>query len=187
MIGKIKNQFKILTDLIVNKKTNAMSRFLSTQYTVECFTKDRKLKWSDIFNNLVVTEGLNDSLDKHFKASGYTSVWYVGLTNMSPTVNAADTMGSHSGWAELTSYDEAQRADLILGTISEGGADNSESKASFTMNDAISVGGAFVVSDNGKGGFIGVLYGVGAFAGGDRLVAPGDTLNVTVTVTAAAA
>lgn len=41
-------------------------RILENFYFIECYDKDGNLKWTDEARNLVVTEGLNDSLDKHF-------------------------------------------------------------------------------------------------------------------------
>lgn len=163
-------------------------RRLMTHYRIECRDRDGRLKWIEEFDNLVVTAGLNDSLDKHLKGSGYTAAWYVGLTDGTPTVDPADTMGSHAGWVEVTAYDEATRPALTLGSVSGGSVDNSASKARFTVSsDGTTIGGAFVTSVNTKGGATGVLYGAGAFTGGDKVLGDNDTLDVTVTLTAAAA
>lgn len=155
-------------------------------YNVECYDKEGNLRWMDRAYNLVVTEGLNDSLDKHLKGSSYTAAWYVGLTGASPSPAAGDTMASHPGWTEFTSYSEGTRPALVLGTVSGGSVDNSANKAEFSVSASGTVGGAFIVSNSTKGGTTGILYGVGAFSGGDRSVQSGDTLRVTVTCTASA-
>ena len=155
-------------------------------YIVECIGPDGKLKWTDEFDNLVTNEGLNDNLDKYLKGSTYTAAFYVGLTDGTPTVNAADTMSSHAGWTEVTDYSESTREALVLGTVASQSVDNSASKASYSINATATVGGAFITTVSTKGGTTGVLYGVGAFSGGDKSVDNGDTLNVTVTCTAAA-
>jgi hypothetical protein len=165
---------------------------LSTQrenyYTIECFDRDGRLKWADQVRNLVTTEGLNDSLDKHLKGSGYTAAWYVGLTGASPSVAAGDTLASHAGWSEVTAYDEATRPALTLGSVAAGSVDNSASKARFTVSaDGTAIGGAFIASDATKGGTSGVLYGGGALSGGNRTLADGDYLDVTAVCTAEAA
>lgn len=160
---------------------------LENHYHVECIAPDGKLKWEDEFDNLVTTEGLNDNLTQYLKGSGYTAAFYVGLTDGTPTPAAGDTMSSHAGWAEVTDYSESTREALTLGTASAGSIDNSASKASFSINGTATVGGAFVTTNSTKGGTTGTLYGVGAFTGGDKSVSNGDTLNVTVTCTAAAA
>lgn len=145
----------------------------------------RPLKWVEDVRNLVVTAGLNDSLDKHLKGSAYTAAWYVGLTDGTPAFAAGDTMSSHAGWVEDQNYSEAVRQTLTLGTVSGGSVDNSASKAVFSINATTTIGGAFVTSVSTKGGSTGTLYGGAAFSA-DRSVQNGDTLNVTVTCTAAA-
>lgn len=160
---------------------------LSTHYLVECFGPDGVLKWTDEFDNLVVTAGLNDSLDKHLKGSTYTAAWYVGITAGTPSFAAGDTMASHGGWTEVTAYDEANRQTLTLGTVSGGSVDNSAAKATFTISsNSTTIGGAFVVTDNTKGGSTGTLYGGGAFTAGNKTLDDNDTLQVTVTFTATA-
>lgn len=159
---------------------------LSTHYVIECFDADGNFKWKSEFDNLVVTEGLNDSLDKHFKGSTYTAAWYVFLTDGTPSFAAGDTMASHAGWAEVTDYSESNRPTLSLGTVSAGSVDNSASKAQFSINGTATVGGAGICTNNTKGGSTGTLYGGGAFSEGDRSVVNGDVLNVTVTLTASA-
>lgn len=145
------------------------------------------IKWSEDFHNLVVNTGLDDNLDKYFKGSSYSAAFYVGLTDGTPTVAAGDTMSSHAGWAEVTAYDESARQTLTLGSVSSQSVDNSASKATFTIStNSTTVGGAFVTTNSTKGGTSGTLYGAGAFSAGDKGLDDGDTLDVTVTLTAAA-
>ena len=160
---------------------------LENTYEVECHDLEGNLKWSDVIHNLVTTAGLNDILDKYLKGSAYTADWYVGLTSGTPTVNAADTMSSHSGWTEIADYSETPRQTLTLGTVSGGSVNNSASKAVFSINGTATIGGAFVTSVATKSGTTGVLYGVGAFTGGNKGVSSGDTLSLSLTLTAAAA
>ena len=59
---------------------------------------------------------------------------------------------------------------------------NTLNKAAFTINATATVGGAFLISNNTKGGTSGVLFSASDFQSpGDRVVASGDTLNVTYT------
>ncbi len=163
-------------------------RALSTHYHVVARDPQGNVLWEDEFDNLVVTAGLNDSLDKHLKGSSYSAAWYVGLTDGTPTPAAGDTMASHAGWTEVTAYDEGVRQTLTLGAVAAGSVDNSGSPAVFTIDtNATTIGGAFIVSDDTPGATDGVLYGVGAFTAGDKSLDDNDTLTVTVTLTAAAA
>ncbi len=157
----------------------------STHWKIECI-REGEVAWVEEFNNMVVTAGLTDSLDKYFKGSGYTAAWYVGLTDSTPTFDPADSMSSHAGWVEITNYDEANRVTLVLGTVSGGTVNNSANKAVFTISTTVTIGGAFLVTVSTKGGSTGVLYGGGAFSQ-DRPMLDNDVLNVTVTLTNSAA
>lgn len=160
-------------------------------YKVECYDKDGNLKWSDGFKNLITRVGAGDSLDKHLKGSAYTAAWFVGLTGATPTFATTDTMASHAGWTDDTSYSNATRPAWTGGTVDSSTntttVDNSASKAVFNINATATIGGAFMVTNSTKGGTTGILYGGGAFAGGNRAVVNGDTLNVSVSCTCTAA
>ena len=160
---------------------------LGDLFEIECFDKHGNLKWRDTIKNLVVDEGLDDVLDKYLKGSAYTAAHYVGLTDGTPSFAAGDTMASHAGWSEVTAYDETARQDATWGTVSGKSVDNSANKAVFTIStNSTVVGGAFLATDNTKGGTTGTLYGGGAFSAGDKTLDDGDVLNVTVTASAAA-
>lgn len=164
---------------------------LSTHYSVEARNPQGELLWVEEFDNLVVTAGLNDSLTKHLKGSGYTAAWYVGLTDGTPTFDPSDTMASHAGWTEVAAYDELVRQTLTLGTASGGSISNTAAKAVFTVSaNSTTIGGAFVSDGSAKatdsGYNTGILYGGGAFVG-DKVLDDGDTLTLTVTLTATAA
>lgn len=172
---------------------NHFGQKAKTEYSVECWSHyvtlfglklwkrhKPKLRWKDGFKNLVVTVGLNKVLDATFKTGG-TPAWYVGLKG-NGTVNAADTMASHSGWSELAPYSNANRPTFTPGSISAGSVDNSAAKAVFNINGSSTVYGCFLSTDNTVSGTSGTLYGAGDF-GASRAVLNGDTLNVTITLT----
>jgi hypothetical protein len=148
-------------------------------YTVECYDAEGNLKWSDAIKNLVVTVGKNDLLDNYFQGSSYTATWYLGLINSGGTYAAGDTMASHSGWTENTGYAAATRPAPSWSAASAGA--KSTTATSYSINASGVIGGAFMTTDNTKGGTSGILYSAGNFTGGDRTVASGDTLNVTYT------
>lgn len=153
---------------------------MSSRYRVECLGPDGAVKWVEEVSNLVTNAGLNDLLDKYLKGSAYTAAWYVGLKGAG-TIAAADTLASHAGWTEVTGYSGSRKA-LTLGTVASQSVDNSASPAAFAINASATVAGAFVCA--AASGTSGVLYGVANFAS-SRAVESGDTLNVTVTATAA--
>jgi len=151
----------------------------------KCYDKNGNLKWEDKAHNLVVNVGLADMNDKYFSGSAYTATWYLGLVNNSPSPSyaAGDTMASHAGWAESTDYTQANRPTVTFGsaTVADPSEiDNSGSVDVFTMNASVTIAGAFLTSDNTKGGTSGILFSASTFQSpGARTVVSGDTLNVT--------
>jgi hypothetical protein len=154
-------------------------------FTVVCYDKDGNHKWTAKTPNLVVNVGLADMNDKYFSGSGYTATWYLGLYGAASSNNpaAGDTMASHAGWTEVTDYSQSTRPAATFGsaTVADPSViDNSGSVAVFSINNTVTVGGAFLTSDDTKGGSTGILFSAADFqAPGDRNVVSGDTLNVT--------
>ena len=156
-------------------------------FTVQCFDSEGNLKWEDKSPNLVVNVGLKDMNDKYFTGSSYTAAWYIGLYGAASSNNpaAGDTMASHAGWTEVTAYSQSTRPQCNFGaatTADPSVISNSSSVAVFSINGTTVVGGAFLTSDNTKGGTTGILFSASDFqAPGDRSVVSGDVLNVTYT------
>ena len=124
---------------------------------------------------------------KYFTGSTYTAAWYLGLYGAGATNNpaASDTMASHAGWTEVTAYSQATRPACTFGTPTTADpsvATNSASPATFSINATTTVGGAFLTSNNTKGGTTGILFSAADFQSpGDRAVVNGDTITVTYT------
>ena len=157
-------------------------------YTVECRDAQGNLKWSEEMHNLVVNVGLKDMNDKYFTGATYTAAWYLGLVTgpgAGNTYAAGDTMASHAGWTEDTGYSQSTRpaATFAAATTADPSViTNSSSVAVFSINATTTIAGAFLTSNNTKGGTTGVLFSVANFGSpGDRAVVSGDTLNVTYT------
>lgn len=154
-------------------------------FAIQCFDKDGNLKWEAQSHNLVVNVGLKDMNDKYFSGSGYTATWYIGLYGAASSNNpaASDTAASHAGWTEVTAYSQAARPQAVFGaatTADPSVISNSGSPAQFSINGTTVVGGAFLISNNTKGGTSGVLFSAADFqAPGDRSVVSGDVVNVT--------
>jgi hypothetical protein len=156
-------------------------------FKVTCLDASGNLKWEEVFHNLVVNEGLQDLNTKYFKASGYTAAWYLGLVTgpgSGTTYSANDTLAVHAGWTEDTNYAGSRKA-VTFGTASLADPsviDNSASPSVFVMNNTTTVAGAFLATV--ASGTSGILFSAGDFTGGDKIVASGDTLNVTYTFSA---
>lgn len=157
-------------------------------WDIVCRDGDGKIKWEDKIGNLVVNAGLDYLLDIGLSGGTQITSWFVGLTDGTPTVAAGDTMASHAGWVEVVAYDEATRPAWSDGGVSGQSVSNSASQATFTISaDSTVIGGAFLASNNTRGGTTGTLYAVGAFAAGDKSLDDNDTIDVTATFTQAAA
>jgi len=156
-------------------------------FSIQCFDRDGNLKWEDSSPNLVVNVGLQDMNTQYFTGSGYTATWYIGLYGASATNDPApsDTAASHAGWVEVTDYSQSTRPACSFGTATTADPSvisNTLSPAAFSINASVTVGGAFLISNNTKGGSTGILFSAADFATpGDRLVVSGDTVNVTYT------
>jgi hypothetical protein len=153
-------------------------------YTVECVGPDGQVKWSDKFHNLVMNGGLANMNGAYLAGSAQSTTWYLGLVTgpgSGTTFAAGDTLASHAGWTESTSYTGNRKA-VTFGaatTANPSVITNSASPSSFAMNATATIAGAFLC--NVATGTSGVLFSAGDFTGGDKSVASGDTLNVTYT------
>jgi len=154
---------------------------LANIWKVTCLDKDGNVKWEEEKKNLIVTEGLNHILDVTFHADTQVTTWYIGLKG-SGTPAAGDTMASHATWSEITDY-SGDRKEWTEGAASSGSMTNSSS-VDFSITGTATIAGAFL--NTAATGTAGTLYGVVDFSSA-RSVISGDTLQVTVTVTAASA
>ena len=137
------------------------------------------------WQNLIVNTGLNQLLDGGLAGSG---PWYIGLTDGTPTVAAADTMASHAGWTEVAGYDETTRQAWTPGTVASQVVNNNAAAAVFTVtSNSTTIGGAFLADSSTKSGAAGKLFAVGAFDQGDVMLSAGSTITVTAQFTQAAA
>lgn len=146
--------------------------------------RNGEVLWQEDIDNLIVDAGLDDILDKYFRATNYTASHFIGLTSGSPTIAAGDTMASHAGWTEVTDYSESSRPAFVPGAVS--GQSVSGSAARFTISTGTTTGGAFVATDSTKGGAAGTLVSVLAFTT-NRTLAASDTLDVTWTYSSSSA
>jgi len=138
--------------------------------------------------NAVVDEGINSILNIMFHAAAQVTTWYIGLLGDTDLADllATDTMASHPNWTENQSYTELTRQEWTEDAAASKSISNT-TLVSFSINATTTISGIFVVSDNTKGGATGTLWATGLFVEGDVSAQSGDTLNVTYTITGAAA
>jgi len=140
-------------------------------------------EWSE--HNLVVNEGLNHLLNTQFNGGAQVATWYCGLFEGNYTPVATDTGANIAANAtESVAYTETTRPEWIEAPASGQQITNTANKAVFTMNASKTIYGAFLISNNTKGGATGVLFAASRFAVA-RTVVTEDQLLVTYTIQAA--
>ncbi len=143
-------------------------------FFLRCY-RGGELVWEAPADNLVPNVMLQHILDTEFLSGTPIGTWYLGLTNASPSPAAGDTMASHAGWTEFTTYSEGVRQTWTK-TRSGQTVSNSASKAQFTVSTGGTIGGAFITSDNTKGGTAGTLGACAPLTGGNRAVVISDVV-----------
>ena len=178
--------------IIANKESEVRVGMID-YFNVTCVDPEGNLKWEERIHNLVTDEGLSYVIQACFTGEDTAiTAWYVGLKGTGAPAagdTATELPGTTMNWAEYEDYDEAVRQTATLANETGQATTNSASPAAFTIGSpAADVYGVFVVDANGKGTNTSatVLYGVGDF-GAAKVVDPNDTLNVTVTLSAASA
>jgi len=190
-IDKIKATDVVSSGLTCNTKAGEAAQATGV-YHVECRDKDGNLKWSAESKNLVVNVGLQYMAGTALTSVTQITTWYLGLYGSGATNSpaAGNTMASHTSWTEVTDYSNANRVTATFATATTASPSvvtNTASPAVFNINGTTTVGGAFLTSENTKGGTTGTLFSAADFGSpGDRSVVSGDTLSVTYTFSLAA-
>ena len=190
-IEKTKATDVVSSGLTCNTKAGETAQ-ATGKYYVECHDKDGNLKWTAESKNLVVNVGLQYMAGTALTSVTQITTWYLGLygAGASNAPAPGNTMDSHSSWTEVTAYSNANRVTATFATATTANPSvvtNSASPAVFNINGTTTVGGAFLTSDNTKGGTTGTLFSAADFGlPGDRSVVSGDTLSVTYTFSLAA-
>lgn len=143
----------------------------------------------DVTCNLLPAQGLTDNLATWLGSTNKKAGWYIGLY--------ANAINPASGWTaanvaatagEITSlsegYSETTRPQYTPNAASAGVIDNVGQEAAFSIvsSGTVTVEGAFLISDNARGGTAGVL-GSGARYTNPRLLQNGDSYKVGYRVT----
>ena len=134
-------------------------------------------------NNGIVDVGVAHAYDCVFGAGAQITTWYIGLIDNSgfTALANADTMASHAGWNEFTTYTEATRPAWTPGATSNRQI-TSSTPTSFSISGSGTIKGGFLVSNSTKSGTTGTLWSTGVFAN-PPTVANGETLKVTYSLT----
>jgi len=187
-IEKTKSTDTVSSGLIAGAKPEDQMTAMG-YFTIQCYDKNGKLKWEDKNHNLVVNTGLQYMAGVALTSTTQITTWYIGLygAGASNTPAAGDTMASHAGWTEVAPYaGNRPQVTFVAATNANPSVVTNSTAVAYSINATATVGGAFLVSNNTRGGTTGTLFSAADFsAPGDRTVASGDTLNVTYTLSLA--
>ena len=159
-------------------------------YRVTCVGADGSTKWEDVIDNIVVNVGKNLALDTTLAGSAYTVTGpFMFLAGGTPASAAAtDTMATKTGWTEVGTTNAPTYTGprkTCAWNAAGTGSKSLSAALSFAMTGSGTVAGCGIVLGSGAVSTIdstaGTLYSVGAFSGGSKTVASGDTLNVSYT------
>lgn len=153
--------------------------------TMEHWRKGKLLGIHDTFND-ITNVGKNYIFNVMF--NGGTQIannsWFIGLISLASysALNATDTMSSHSGWTEFTSYSQSTR--VAWGSTSATAQSTANTTpCEFDITGSGTVKGVFVTSVSTISGTTGTLWATALF-GADVPVTNGDQLKITYTVSA---
>jgi hypothetical protein len=167
------------------------------RYTIICYGPDGNERWRDISDNLVTNQGKDANLDTFFAGSSYSVTGpfcgLIGNVSYTSGPNVADTMAQlagtngwrESGGANAPTY-SGNRKTMTFNAASAGSKTTTAAVA-FGLTGSGTAKGVFVVMGTGavntkEDDLNGVLWSAGLFAGGEKSVSSGDTLNVTYSI-----
>jgi len=160
-------------------------------YRAECFDAQGNPKWSDTFKNLTTNVGRANLMNSYFGNTGGGAI-VMGLKGTGAAAYT-DTQASHGSWLEVgaanaPTYSGTRKTPAFSAATSANPSVLATSAAvTFTMTSSGTVAGAFInvggtsAIDNTTG----VLFSAGDFTAGAKVVASGDTINVSYTLSAA--
>jgi hypothetical protein len=139
-----------------------------------------------VIKNDITNEGKNTLFDVMFNTATQiaNNSWFIALISNSgySALAAADTMASHAGWTEFTTYTEANRVAWGSGTSASQSVTNA-TPATFTISGSGTLKGIFVTSNSTKSGTSGKLWSTALFSA-DVPVVNGDEIKITYTLNA---
>lgn len=141
--------------------------------------RDGKIIHTEIIKNGITDVGFNKMIDVMFGNITQITTWYIGLIDNSSFSGLAtgDTMASHTGWAEVTSYSGSNRKTWTPATASSKATANA-SPAAFTMSGSATLKGMFVTSQADKTVNTGTLWSSAVFDS-TYAVLTSDVINIT--------
>jgi len=157
---------------------------LKGKYYLELIRGGKVIATREALNG-ITDLGINAILDIMMHGTTQITAWFLGLIDASgyTGLSPSDTMASHAGWTEFTTYSEGTR-QAWLEDAASGQSITNTTLADFSITGAGTLKGAFLPSDSAKGGSAGTLWSTALFSGGDLAVTNGDTVRLKYTLNA---
>ena len=149
----------------------------------------RELLWTEDYANVITDLGKAHILDNYWGASSFSALFtmsLIGSTGYTSTPVAADTLASHTNWAEETAYSASNRVSVSSWNSASGSGTVSKAtntSPSFTMSSGKTIKGSMIVFNNSTKGNTasGTLISAGLFTGSDKVLQSSDVLSITYT------
>lgn len=157
---------------------------LKGKYYLELIRNGKVIAIREALNG-ITDEGLDAILDIMMHGSSQITAWLLGLIDASGYTGlaAGDTMASHAGWVEFTTYSQGTRPAWQEDAAS-GQSITNTTLANFSITGGATLKGAFLTSNSTKGGSSGTLWSTALFTTGDLAVINGDTARLKYTLNA---
>lgn len=158
---------------------SGLSKF-GGRFTMDHYDKHGNWVARLIAKNGITDTGMNHVLDTVFHGTSPITTWYAGLIDNSgyTALAAGDTMGTHGGWNEFTTYSEGVRQTWTEGAAASRSMTNSTAMT-FTISGTGTLRGAFLASSATFGA--GTLFATGLF-GSTYPVAASDSFKLIYTI-----
>jgi hypothetical protein len=168
----------------VYDRPSLLVRALATFWPSMRTRRGRKIA-AHVFPNGMTTGGANDALTTYFAGGSPQALWYIAvIDNVGfSALNAADTMASHGGWSENTTY--ATTRPQWTPAAASGGAIAGTGPVTITFNGSAAIKGAFICSNNTRGGTSGILWATGLL-GSLQNMTNGQALSISYSTSLAA-
>lgn len=172
--------------LVVRGKSPAPATGIKPRgyFTIQHIRDGKILQEIPLVPNGVVNEGKDYILNAGFNdATSKIQDWAIGLIDNASFSALADTdtMASHPGWIEFTTYSEVTRPEWDPGAAASQQITNAVLR-DFNITGSGTLYGVFISSDDTKGGTTGTLWATAAFAATIPVNAS-DLIRIAYTVT----
>lgn len=153
------------------------------RWELEIVNEDGTVACREVKDNLIPSDGLDFLIRAPFGDISPVSTFYLGLYRGNYIPSSSTTSADiPSNMNEMIDYSEVSRPEWMRELTGISTYDNSQNKAEFTVTQARTVHGAFLVSDPNKGSNSGLLLSCVRFSS-PKNVEAGQTVKLSGGIT----